>query len=502
MVRKLGVAMLLLGLALTATAQVMLNEFVYDTQSTDDPTIMFVELYGPAGTDLTGWSLVGINGNGSAAYLTVPLSGTIPADGYFVVGDSAVANVDQIVTADFQNAGSSSGPQCDGLDLMNGTTLVDHLCYGECADHESCDGEGGTNAPDPFPSAANPHVAIARIPDHSDTDNNGTDWLSVSGDELTPGLPNSGEPCVPQIVTLADIRENDGYGVPTLLGSFVITRGIVNVDNGLFDSTGLSRFYMQDDNYGVNVLWGTVPAGIVAGDCVVVSAWVGQFDGLSQLQATGSGNCAFDVEVVGHVDAPSPELITSSSELELKEGMLVRIENVTITNGSWPATGQYGNLTVTDEDGTIGLNIIKWTDIDGTPAPVGPFSVIGILGQHDVTSPYDDYYQVMPRSTADIITAGVNDPTAAPITTDFQLAGAYPNPFNPATTIRFEVGSARTLNLAIYDLLGREVASELLTGLTPGTHSYTWQPKGAAGLYLVRISGATSTQTAKLLFLK
>ena len=321
-------------------------------------------------------------------------------------------------------------------------------------------------------------------------------------DPMTPGAANSGTPCEPVVAALVDVRENGGDGVPAMNGQFVVTRGIVNVDNYVFDSVSVSRFFFQDDDAGLGVLWGNVPAGIMAGDCVEVSGWVSNYRGLTEIVAGGSGNCVFSVDFIDHVDAPSPELITTQSDLEAKEGMLVRIEDVTILNGSWPVEGQYGNLTVTDGAGNIGLNIVKWTDIDGSPAPTGPFTVIGVLSQYDNTPPYDDYYQIMPRSLADIVTAGADDPAAAPLAQEFRLAGAYPNPFNPSTTIRFEVGSARVLTLTIYDLLGREVAHELLTGLTPGMHSYTWSPTGAAGLYLVRLEGAAVTQTAKLLYLK
>ncbi len=46
-----------------------------------------IEVAGPAGTDLTGWSLVLYNGNGGAVYNTTALSGTIPdlGAGYGVV---------------------------------------------------------------------------------------------------------------------------------------------------------------------------------------------------------------------------------------------------------------------------------------------------------------------------------------------------------------------------------------------------------------------------------
>ena len=63
----------------TGSAMVWINEFHYDNASSD--TGEFVEIAGPAGTDLTGYSLVGYNGNGGAPYDTVTLSGTISDQG-------------------------------------------------------------------------------------------------------------------------------------------------------------------------------------------------------------------------------------------------------------------------------------------------------------------------------------------------------------------------------------------------------------------------------------
>lgn len=496
----IGLVILCLGVATAANAQVMMNEFLYDTQGTDDLTIMYVEIYGPAGTNLSGYSLVGINGNGGSEYLTVPLTGTIPADGYYVVGGSAVANVDQVVSADFQNAGSSTGEDCDGIDLRNGSTIVDHLCYGTCGAGHVCTGEGGSNAPDPFPSGG-VNYALARIPDHSDTDNNGTDWAQT--DQLTPGLPNSGEPCDPQYVTLSDIRENDANGVPELDGTFVVVRGIVNVDNYTLDSLTLSNFYIQDDDAGCNVFRGTVPANIMEGDCVVVSGWVSKYNGLTEIVGSGSGNCTFSVQIVANVDTVEPVLITSQSFFESFEGMLVRMNNVSIIDGTWPGQGQWANLTVSDGNGTIVVRIDSDTDVDGTPAPPATFDIVGILTQFDNSSPYTDGYQITPRYPVDVIRPGAaGDAPAVGMATEFALQSAYPNPFNSTAKINFVVGSARELTLAIYDITGREVLSEKLTGLTPGAHSYAWTPNTATGLYLLRLSGASRVETAKLLYLK
>ena len=61
---------------------VFIKELNYDNAGTD--TGKAVEVAGPAGADLAGWSSALYNGNGAAAYDTIPLSGTVPdQDGGF-----------------------------------------------------------------------------------------------------------------------------------------------------------------------------------------------------------------------------------------------------------------------------------------------------------------------------------------------------------------------------------------------------------------------------------
>ena len=415
--KSVWILSLILFCAPPLLAQVMLNEVCYDNPGMDDPNVLFTEIYGPPGANLTGWSLVGINGNGGIVYRTVMLQGSIPADGYFVVGNTAlVANVDYVcggasaAGVDWQNAGSGSTPDCDGLDLRDGDgDVVDHLCYGTCATPGCCTGEGGTNAVDYDPPFAGPAKSLSRIPDHTDTDNNGTDW--VSSETMTPGLPNSVVPCQPWYTTLLPLRQNDANGVPVHLDTFVVVRGIVNMDNYVLDSLTLSRFYIQDDDAGINMYRGTVPPNIVAGDCLEVSAWVGFYGGLTELISSGSGSCVYSVERVAHVAPPTPTVITCSSPFEVYEGMLVRINNVSIVSGTWPAEGQYGDLVITDGNGTVGLYISKWTNVDGSPPPPPTFHIIGVMAQYDPSSPYNTGYEILPRNLCDIV-RGSSTPSA------------------------------------------------------------------------------------------
>jgi hypothetical protein len=74
------------------TTTVFINEIHYDNTGIDAGEA--IEIAGPAGTDLTGWSLVLYNGSGGAVYDTDPLSGVIAdqADGYGTVSLSYPSN--------------------------------------------------------------------------------------------------------------------------------------------------------------------------------------------------------------------------------------------------------------------------------------------------------------------------------------------------------------------------------------------------------------------------
>jgi len=80
-----------------------------------------------------------------------------------------------------------------------------------------------------------------------------------------------------------------------------------------------------------------------------------------------------------------------------------------------------------------------------------------------------------------------------PLTPDQpQLYPAYPNPFNPVVSIRFEVSDPNSeIRLGVFDLQGREVAM-LARGLfSPGTHRVHWEPgENPSGIYLIQLKSA------------
>lgn len=83
---------------------------------------------------------------------------------------------------------------------------------------------------------------------------------------------------------------------------------------------------------------------------------------------------------------------------------------------------------------------------------------------------------------------------------DFRLMQNYPNPFNPSTTIRYEVAAREPIQLGVYDVLGREVATLVNEVQDPGTYQVTWDATGlATGVYLYRLQSGPFVEMKKML---
>jgi len=85
----------------------------------------------------------------------------------------------------------------------------------------------------------------------------------------------------------------------------------------------------------------------------------------------------------------------------------------------------------------------------------------------------------------------------------FALHPAYPNPFNPLTTIQFDLPEDGEVSLKVYDLKGREVA-RLVNGFLPaGYHTVTWDAGDrATGISLVRMEAGNVRQLQKIVLIK
>ncbi len=97
---------------------------------------------------------------------------------------------------------------------------------------------------------------------------------------------------------------------------------------------------------------------------------------------------------------------------------------------------------------------------------------------------------------------------AAALPDNFVLYPAYPNPFNPVTTIRYDLPEPSDVKITVYNELGKVVAILKDSYESPGYNSVQWNGRDAngqlvgGGVYLYRIEAGDFQKTMKMILLK
>jgi hypothetical protein len=158
----------------------VISEVLYDDPDLDND--VWIELWAPQGTSLTGYTLEFVNGNGGAVGDTLALSGTIPDNGLLLIVDPSATDATLIAKADIMDtfAELQNGP--DNVRLVQGMTVIDAVGYGTFGASDVFAGEG-TSAP-----GADPGQSLARLVSYVDSDDNSADF--TVRDTPTPGELN------------------------------------------------------------------------------------------------------------------------------------------------------------------------------------------------------------------------------------------------------------------------------------------------------------------------
>jgi hypothetical protein len=236
-----------------------------------------------------------------------------------------------------------------------------------------------------------------------------------------------------------------------------------------------------------------------------------QFNGLIEIEPD---DFTTDITDNGVGELPAPIELTIAQLLsspEAFESFLIKIVAVDSVAGgdAWPADDMNANINISDDAGVnqITMRIDRDTDIDGTTAPTFPIDVVGIFNQYDFASPYNAGYQILPRSLEDIkeVTA-IGDKTAGIAPLQFKLYDAFPNPFNPATTLVFDLPvneSKNSIELSIFNVLGQKIAVLAKGKFNSGQHTYKWNAASVpSGIYFAVLNAGTSRKISRLLLIK
>jgi len=90
----------------------------------------------------------------------------------------------------------------------------------------------------------------------------------------------------------------------------------------------------------------------------------------------------------------------------------------------------------------------------------------------------------------------------------FRLVGTYPNPFNPTTSIIYEIPDYSHVKLTIYDTLGREVTVLTDTFVSSGTYEVLWDGRNyrgetvGSGVYIYQLIAGSNKAHSKVMFLR
>ena len=152
----------------------------------------------------------------------------------------------------------------------------------------------------------------------------------------------------------------------------------------------------------------------------------------------------------------------------------------------------------------------------GTPFYVGPYSIISpsstdslYLGVNDDGSFNDNYGYAIAFIYTSWLPTSIAQPSGQSIQPNqFHLEQNFPNPFNPSTTIEYQLPTRSNVTISIYNSVGQLVRVLHPGELAPGTYRTVWDSKDeagnsvASGAYFYQVKVGDAVQTKKAVFIK
>jgi len=151
-------------------------------------------------------------------------------------------------------------------------------------------------------------------------------------------------------------------------------------------------------------------------------------------------------------------------------------------------------------DGSLGAGENLDVQVRFVPVATGEYSGIVTIYSND-----NDEEEVTVQLTGIAVELSVD---GHQIPDKFTLHQNHPNPFNPVTTLRYDLPEDTMVNITIYDMMGRVVRTMVNTQQNTGFKSVRWNATNdvgssvSAGLYLYMIQAGDFRQTKKMVLLK
>ena len=222
-----------------------------------------------------------------------------------------------------------------------------------------------------------------------------------------------------------------------------------------------------------------------------------------------------DVVMVGHlfnahVDSLSPSSLSFSTVTGLLRGSL-GYKGVVISDDLYAMraiTDRYGYEEAAVRAINAGVDVLLYvgSTLNGSSLVRQLTDTIearvknGIIAEGRINESYDRIQQLKARFVGDGIPGTSLASTS--ILRQIRLEN-YPNPFNPATTMRFRIDRPTRVTMTITNVLGQEIATLADRHLMAGTYEYAWDAKGQpTGVYFCRLQTESGAVVRRLLLVR
>ncbi len=260
------------------------------------------------------------------------------------------------------------------------------------------------------------------------------------------------------------------------------------------------------------------------------------FSGFSSSIATGGTYYFLTVDVAAEASGILQAVLVANMNLAITGGTLTgTITNAPLSNGDVSLPVELVSFTASVQGNAIVLNWQTATETDnlgfileraagnGAWQPIASYRTSEALQGQGSKSTSSSYTWTDAAVTAgmeyryrlgDVNTDGVvtmHTPisvTTSALPQSTAMFNAYPNPFNPETTINYELHKDTQVTITVYDLLGRQVKTLVDEQQSAGSYHVVWNgtdavgAQAASGAYLVRMQTAEGIYMQKVLLLK
>ena len=304
-----------------------------------------------------------------------------------------------------------------------------------------------------------------------------------------------------QVITIAEAREDlNSDFIPDRLGDTVTVEGIVFTPNFRDDQ---NHYYIDDGTAGIHVFAFDPQLGWDLGDETQLTGKIYHLNGATEIVALDS--LSWLLMSTGN-PTPDPIVLTIAqylSDAETYEGSLVELTTLTMVGGTWPSPGSHALVQISDGLDTLDMSINRFTDIDNNPEPTWPRDIIGIGDQNTSSTPPNDGYILLPRFYSDFLLPSdviLADNSAL---VNFALHQNFPNPYNPSTTITYNLPIKSHVELIIYNTLGESIKHLLNGEKEAGQHSVELNAENLpSGIYFYKLQAGSFVETKKMVLLR